>query len=1333
MPPTKAQVLADLQAKLDAAFINPDITDKRHLLGQMSEAQSISGALNPSGTGGTPGDIIAGIDGSADIDLIKGLLTDIKLELVNSKSIADILIQDYSQPTRYFVRQDSIDQTTGTAIVTILNLDGSVPSPAPVQPFQPVKASSSNQVTEDLYIVTITGTGYAIGDSLSNVRLLDGSTGTIAASLWYNLTSGLTIASPPPIANLKGYADKVEELLVAIVGKLPTLGLTTAVNSLPVSLPTDGVLPLPTGAATALLQGDTVTKLTSIDTKIATLATVAKQVDMLVALNAIATNSSAPNIRPLTAADVVTVVLPTTAATTAKQDIANIALAQLGLKLDAIGTTETAISTKLPASLGAKPAAESLSIAIASDSTFPLASNAATATLQEDVKFALGQLGDPAIALSESDATATIAALIRLLIQQSRLDGETELSAIGDYLSHNIAADPAEIANFKSLLRGFWKDSDPTTTRSLLNQIIQALTNGSSATQITNLPADPAKGALQIAGNTSLNAIASGINTIATNTGRISQYQFMPAETSAGVVFLLRTDGVTGQTVKIDLATGLAFVPGSIELTDPIVPSTTNTKVIEPNEFVAKTTVAGKWMIDDILTRVVIVDTSNNTITGTIWQDAAGNLLSQTPVMGVDVEDTNKTQLAILKAQPIAGLPITAEALPSGSGTYGWLSYLRSTLQAISAKLNIGSSSFSNSIGVNLSAKVSVGGFLVASGTSNNNYLDGTGTGAATDVRDFNSLQITIAQTSVVGNITYTIQSAIDAAFTVGVKIVEAADATGTITNTIIVNGVTTAAYRVNLANENYIRVIRGSTTGNCTVYGVLSQQPINSRVTASISPNQTIGSIGTIASDQLAITGATTTPDAFFTTLTNGTTTYQGAVGTWGVSNLFTVVVNTVAGTLPTLDITIQESNDNGSTWRTAYVFPTISATGTYASPLVPQIGRQYQYVRVVNGTSASFFCGIYKYPSNVVATSTDKVSSVDTISAVGGIGGLLALDGKGVATFGVSGGFLGTLQVQLSTDDLNWFSLNINNALYSLTAKTFVTNANINGAGIYQINVGAVKSARLIATAWGTGSAVISARASTASNVVAIEGQPTVNISNSSIQTNHATGQTFLDSNSTIVASQSTVIASQSVGSSRAIEVNVSAISAATTYTVEIQEPLGTGWKTVYKFAPITIAQTLRSAFMPNAVTNWRYVETVTGATPSVTRVLSRVQSNAQVNSAIGLQRTGGFNLLNTGFDLPLYGRTRRIVATNRTATLYFMQIHDSATALTTGAVPLAAEVYQLPASATVPFTVADLGEFGTVFGTNPRLALSTTFNTYTPLSVVAAGQISLFVESI
>jgi hypothetical protein len=205
---------------------------------------------------------------------------------------------------------------------------------------------------------------------------------------------------------------------------------------------------------------------------------------------------------------------------------------------------------------------------------------------------------------------------------------------------------------------------------------------------------------------------------------------------------------------------------------------------------------------------------------------------------------------------------------------------------------------------------------------------------------------------------------------------------------------------------------------------------------------------------------------------------------------------------------------------------------------------------------------------------------------------------------------------------------------------------------------------------------------------------------------------------------------------GDSFQIEIITTAITGAgAAVQVTVQETIDENfWIDVYKFEPITTTSSVRSLIMPRHGAKYRTIETVTGTTPVITRLINRLQRNgpAPTYDAV-VKRKGTFNLLNTGFDIPLYGRTRRIVSTNRTATLYFWQIHDSPVAIVAGAVPVAAEVYQLPATSTLPFTVADFGEHGTILGANPRLVLSTTFATYTPLSAVLANNISWMVESL
>ncbi len=233
--PTEAEVLAALRGKLVTGLVDPDITDKRHIVKEIGDVDRVGASNTSGGAATTPTAIAQGIDTSA----VRSLLADIKAELVNTQAVADIFIQDSSATPRYFIRQDRIDQTTGTITVSILNLDGTIPSPAPVLPLLPVKAGSTNLINEDLYVAILAGTGYAVGDSIANVRLLNGETSTVVASSWYNITTRSAIAQSPPINDLKGYEDKLEELLSAIALSNINIDSKTA----PLIATTDAILP----------------------------------------------------------------------------------------------------------------------------------------------------------------------------------------------------------------------------------------------------------------------------------------------------------------------------------------------------------------------------------------------------------------------------------------------------------------------------------------------------------------------------------------------------------------------------------------------------------------------------------------------------------------------------------------------------------------------------------------------------------------------------------------------------------------------------------------------------------------------------------------------------------------------------------------------------------------------------------------------------------------------------------------------------------------------------------------------------------------------------------
>jgi hypothetical protein len=142
-------------------------------------------------------------------------------------------------------------------------------------------------------------------------------------------------------------------------------------------------------------------------------------------------------------------------------------------------------------------------------------------------------------------------------------------------------------------------------------------------------------------------SFVADIASIKANTAKISQFAFQLAEDSAGTVFLIRTDTITGTSASISIATGMAFAPvGAIELTDPISSGLS----IEVNEFSALTTSAGNWVLGDILTRVRVIDSATGLVTVTNWQKATGAVLATVPVIGADIEDATKRELALLQS-----------------------------------------------------------------------------------------------------------------------------------------------------------------------------------------------------------------------------------------------------------------------------------------------------------------------------------------------------------------------------------------------------------------------------------------------------------------------------------------------------------------------------------------------------------------------------------------------------------------------------------------------------------------------------------------------------------
>ena len=104
-------------------------------------------------------------------------------------------------------------------------------------------------------------------------------------------------------------------------------------------------------------------------------------------------------------------------------------------------------------------------------------------------------------------------------------------------------------------------------------------------------------------------------------------------------------------------------------------------------------------------------------------------------------------------------------------------------------------------------------------------------------------------------------------------------------------------------------------------------------------------------------------------------TTTTAAITPTFGSAYSVSIPVTVVSGTTPTLDITIQESDDSGTNWFNVYDFPRITGTGIYRTPVMTLTGNRVRYVQTVAGASASFTRAINRLQSSAPAQPTRQM----------------------------------------------------------------------------------------------------------------------------------------------------------------------------------------------------------------------------------------------------------------------------------------------------------------------------------------------------------------------
>lgn len=188
----------------------------------------------------------------------------------------------------------------------------------------------------------------------------------------------------------------------------------------------------------------------------------------------------------------------------------------------------------------------------------------------------------------------------------------------------------------------------------------------------------------------------------------------------------------------------------------------------------------------------------------------------------------------------------------------------------------------------------------------------------------------------------------------------------------------------------DYTRLVAEVVSGRGNVSDVNGALPVAITGSATVPASQTTGANTTIwnAAGWGGYLVADHASAALTATNTGGAVT-PGSVANIGVmSNTFHIGVTAISGSGAYMDVAVEESPDNGTTWVRLYEFPRITATGNYYSPQIRgTFGTRYRYIRTIGGTTPSVTNVVnriqWSHPGEIIRQWFDRTVNLTTLNS--------------------------------------------------------------------------------------------------------------------------------------------------------------------------------------------------------------------------------------------------------------------------------------------------------------------------------------------------------------
>jgi hypothetical protein len=247
----------------------------------------------------------------------------------------------------------------------------------------------------------------------------------------------------------------------------------------------------------------------------------------------------------------------------------------------------------------------------------------------------------------------------------------------------------------------------------------------------------------------------------------------------------------------------------------------------------------------------------------------------------------------------------------------------------------------------------------------------------------------------------------------------------------------------VELAQNNGINDVSRSLPVNAVVNsGVITTVTgVTTVSTVTTVTGVTTVSTVTAAGLQIPITVADIASAALATT-----TTTAAVTPAQGVSYRISIPVTVVTGTNPTLDVSIEESDDSGTNWFKVYDFPRITTTGIYRSPVIQLTGNRVRYVQTVGGATPSFTRSLNRLQAHASSAFNrqliDRTIVPNTITSTSATLAVYGLSDFNLFVRCTAQTTPATIALQFSHDATNWYTSATTVATINGLAQAKVTN---------------------------------------------------------------------------------------------------------------------------------------------------------------------------------------------------------------------------------------------------------------------------------------------------